>query len=112
MRTYRLVHNIHHHHLYEPIDPDLALMAGYPRGRVYLVRKLAKDLLGITTLKNYAYFVGRPQGERRMDDTAPSLRAPPAASASSSSRQYRLFSAIDSNGFLALVSALVVPAAR
>src|SRR5437868_2123965 len=42
MLTYRQIHNIHHRHLYEPIDPDLALMAGYPRGRGYLVRKLAK----------------------------------------------------------------------
>ena len=70
MRTYRLVHNVHHHHLYEPTDPDLALMAGYPRGRWYLVRKLAKDLLGITTLKNYSYFRGRPQGERRVEGRA------------------------------------------
>ena len=70
MRTYRLVHNVHHHHLYEPSDPDLALMAGYPRGRWYLVRKLAKDLLGITTLKNYSYFRGRPQGERRVEGRA------------------------------------------
>ena len=33
MLTYRVIHRIHHNHLYEPIDPDLALMAGYPRGR-------------------------------------------------------------------------------
>jgi hypothetical protein len=32
MLTYRIIHRIHHNHLYEPIDPDLALMAGYPRG--------------------------------------------------------------------------------
>ncbi|MGZ3429289.1 MAG: fatty acid desaturase, partial [Polyangia bacterium] len=44
MLTYRLIHRIHHNHLYEPLDPDLALMAGYPRGRGYLLRKLAKDL--------------------------------------------------------------------
>jgi fatty acid desaturase len=75
MLTYRVIHRIHHNHLYEPIDPDLALMAGYPRGRLYLVRKLLKDLAGITILKNYYYFVGRPQGVRRMDDTSPALRA-------------------------------------
>jgi fatty acid desaturase len=74
MRTYRLLHNIHHHHLYEASDPDLALMAGYPRGRAYLLRKLAKDLLGITTIKNYAYFVGRPQGERRVEGRAAAAR--------------------------------------
>jgi fatty acid desaturase len=75
MLTYRLIHRIHHNHLYEPLDPDLALMAGYPRGRGYLVRKLAKDLLGITTVKNYYYFVGKPQGVHRLDDTSRELRA-------------------------------------
>lgn len=75
MLTYRAIHRIHHNHLYEPLDPDLALMAGYPRGRAYLLRKLAKDLAGITVVKNYYYFVGKPQGVQRLDDTAPSLRA-------------------------------------
>ena len=75
MLTYRAIHRIHHNHLYEPLDPDLALMAGYPRGRGYLVRKLAKDLAGITVIKNYYYFVGKPQGVHRMDDTSPALRA-------------------------------------
>ncbi|MGZ3429077.1 MAG: fatty acid desaturase family protein, partial [Polyangia bacterium] len=75
MLTYRLIHRIHHNHLYEPLDPDLALMAGYPRGRGYLLRKLAKDLAGITTVKNYYYFVGKPQGVHRIDDTSPQLRA-------------------------------------
>ncbi len=75
MLTYRVIHRIHHNHLYEPLDPDLALMAGYPRGRGYLLRKLAKDLAGITVIKSYYYFVGKPQGVRRMDDTSPTLRA-------------------------------------
>lgn len=79
MLTYRVIHRIHHNHLYEPIDPDLPLMAGYPRGRAYLLRKLAKDLIGITTIKNYLYFFGKPAGRtadngRPLDDTSPSLR--------------------------------------
>ncbi len=28
--SYRIVHRLHHNHLYEEIDPDMALMAGYP----------------------------------------------------------------------------------
>jgi fatty acid desaturase len=56
MLGYRVIHRIHHNHLYEPIDPDLALMAGYPRGRLYLLKKLLKDLTGVTTFKNYRYF--------------------------------------------------------
>jgi fatty acid desaturase len=74
MLSYRLIHRVHHNHLYEPIDPDLALMAGYPRGRAYLVRKLAKDLFGITVVKNYLYFVGKPNGTRPLDDTSERLR--------------------------------------
>ena len=50
--TYRVIHRLHHNHLYEEIDPDLPLMAGYPRGRAYLARKLLKDLCGLTTIKN------------------------------------------------------------
>jgi fatty acid desaturase len=80
MLTYRLVHRIHHNHLYEPIDPDLPLMAGYPRGRNYLLAKLLKDLSGLTTLKNYSYFKGDfPRrdnaGAAPLDDSSPSLRA-------------------------------------
>jgi len=75
MLTYRLIHRIHHNHLYEPIDPDLALMAGYPRGRRYLLRKLGKDLLGLTTMKNYLYFFGKPPTGDTRDDTSSALRA-------------------------------------
>jgi fatty acid desaturase len=74
MLTYRVIHRIHHNHLYEPIDPDLALMAGYPRGRWYLIRKLLKDLTGVTILKNYSYFRGRPQGQKLVDDTSSQLK--------------------------------------
>jgi fatty acid desaturase len=75
MLTYRMIHNVHHHHLYEPVDPDLPLMAGYPRGRLYLIRKLLKDLAGITVIKNYAYFSGKPNGQRLPDTSATVRRA-------------------------------------
>ena len=49
MCTYRVVHRLHHNHLYErDLDPDLALMAGYPRGKFYLFKKLLIDFTGIT----------------------------------------------------------------
>lgn len=77
LQTYRIIHRTHHNHLYEAIDPDLAQIAGYPRGRLYLVRKLAKDLAGITVVKNYLYFFGR-QARRPVsdsnDETSLSLR--------------------------------------
>jgi len=81
MPTYRVVHRLHHNHLYQKIDPDIPLMAGYPRGRAYLARKLTKDVAGFTAHKNYAYFFGAPgtnretgQASRPLADTSPRLR--------------------------------------
>ena len=58
--AYRITHRLHHNHLYEPIDPDMALMAGYPRGKWYLWQKLLKDICGLTAWRNYLYFFGAP----------------------------------------------------
>ena len=81
MCTYRVVHRLHHNHLYEPRDPDIALHGGYPRGRAYLLRKLGRDLAGLTAPKTYAYFFGAPAindetgvASRPLDDTAPKLK--------------------------------------
>ncbi|MCP4327598.1 MAG: fatty acid desaturase family protein [Alphaproteobacteria bacterium] len=82
MCAYRVVHRLHHNHLYEPQDPDIPIHAGYPRGRAYLARKLAKDTVGLTAYKTYAYFFGAPAPNdqrdalnRPLDDTAPALRS-------------------------------------
>jgi fatty acid desaturase len=83
MRTYRVIHRLHHNHLYGELDPDTALHGGYPRGRWYLIRKLLKDLSGLTAWKTYAYFLGgapslntRTQvALRPLDDTSEKLRA-------------------------------------
>jgi fatty acid desaturase len=81
MRTYRVVHRLHHNHLYESRDPDIPLHGGYPRGRAYLAKKLLRDLTGATAPKTYAYFFGAPAinddataVNRPLDDTAPELR--------------------------------------
>ena len=81
MCTYRVVHRLHHNHLYGEQDPDIPLHGGYPRGRAYLAKKRAKDLLGLTAYKTYAYFFGAPAinldregATRPLDDTAPGLR--------------------------------------
>ena len=55
-----MLHRLHHIHLYEERDPDVPLVAGYPRGRRYLTQKLATDLLGLNAWKTYAYFFGTP----------------------------------------------------
>jgi len=79
--TYRVVHRLHHNHLYGREDPDVPLHGGYPRGRGYLLKKLARDLAGLTAPKTYAYFFGAPAisddgggPSRPLDDTSPALR--------------------------------------
>lgn len=86
MCTYRVIHRLHHNHLFGELDPDLALTGGWPRGRAYLLKKLATDMTGITAVKTYAYFFGSPSRNtalgdgdhgtsRPLDDTSPALRA-------------------------------------
>ena len=82
MCTYRVIHRLHHNNLYGALDPDTALHGGYPRGRMYLVKKLAKDLSGLTAWKTYAYFLGGAPALntatntalRPLDDTSERLR--------------------------------------
>jgi len=81
MCTYRVIHRLHHNHLYGAEDPDIALHGGYPRGKAYLARKLTKDVAGLTAWKTYAYFFGAPAANaatstavRPLDDTSPRLR--------------------------------------
>lgn len=80
--SYRVIHRLHHNNLYGDVDPDIALHGGYPRGRAYLVRKLAQDLIGFNAWKTIAYFFGNPainastnRAQRPLDDTSPALRA-------------------------------------
>jgi fatty acid desaturase len=83
MCTYRVIHRLHHNNLYGELDPDTALHGGYPRGRSYLVKKLLKDLSGLTAWKTYAYFLGGAPAlntatrvaMRPLDDTSEKLRS-------------------------------------
>ena len=82
MCTYRVIHRLHHNNLYGELDPDTALHGGYPRGRAYLVKKLLKDLAGLTAWKTYAYFLGGAPALntqtnvalRPLDDTSSKLK--------------------------------------
>lgn len=81
MCAYRVIHRLHHNHLYGPQDPDIALHGGYPRGKAYLLKKLATDLCGLTAWKTFRYFFGVPAAnvatnaaQRPLDDTSPALR--------------------------------------
>jgi len=83
MCTYRVIHRLHHNNLYGELDPDTALHGGYPRGRAYLIKKLLKDLSGLTAWKTYAYFLGGAPALntatnvalRPLDDTSVKLRS-------------------------------------
>lgn len=80
----RSVHRLHHNYLYSASDPELATMAGYPRGRFYLVRKILKDLCGITAVQNYFFLFGSRAKVKKSglpapapaskDETSPMLR--------------------------------------
>jgi fatty acid desaturase len=82
MCTYRVIHRMHHNNLYGELDPDTALHGGYPRGKWYLLKKLLKDLSGLTAWKTYAYFLGGAPALntttnvalRPLDDTSQKLR--------------------------------------
>jgi fatty acid desaturase len=82
MCTYRVIHRLHHNNLYGALDPDTALHGGYPRGKTYLIKKLLKDLSGLTAWKTYAYFLGGAPALntstnvalRPLDDTSEKLR--------------------------------------
>ena len=83
MCSYRVIHRMHHNNLYGELDPDTALHGGYPRGRMYLVKKLLKDLTGQTAWKTYAYFLfaapalntATNRAIRPLDDTSDRLRS-------------------------------------
>jgi fatty acid desaturase len=82
MCTYRVTHRLHHNNLYGSEDPDTAIHGGYPRGKAYLWKKLARDIAGLNAWKTFAYFFGAPainadtnREIRPLDDTSPALRA-------------------------------------
>ena len=83
MCSYRVIHRMHHNNLYGELDPDTALHGGYPRGQWYLVKKLLKDLSGLTAWKTYAYFLfaapalntATHKALRPLDDTSERLRS-------------------------------------
>ena len=81
MLTYRVTHRLHHNNLYTSEDPDTAIHGGYPRGKAYLWRKLAQDVVGFNAWKTYAYFFGSPAINAQtgtkinpLNDTSPELR--------------------------------------
>lgn len=56
LHKYRPYHLVHHGKTSSEEDPDLSLIAGFPTTRRSLMRKLARDTLGVTGLK---FLLGR-----------------------------------------------------
>lgn len=56
LHKYRPYHLVHHAKTSSELDPDLSLVAGFPTTRTSLLRKLARDLCGVTGLK---FMLGR-----------------------------------------------------
>lgn len=56
LHKYRPYHLVHHAHTSTAQDPDLSLVSGFPTSRRSLLRKLLRDLTGMTGLK---FLLGR-----------------------------------------------------
>ena len=52
MKAYRNYHLLHHQLTGLPEDPDILLTRGYPASRASMIRKLLRDLTGLTGLKS------------------------------------------------------------
>ena len=63
--AYRNLHLKHHRDPLVPEDPDLALTGGYPISKKSFRRKLLRDLLGISFIKVYFYFLGSTRFSNR-----------------------------------------------
>jgi len=74
MRTYRVIHRLHHKQPVRRARPGHGAARGYPRGRMYLVRKLLKDLSGLTAWKTYAYFLAARRRATPRPTCAPAAR--------------------------------------
>lgn len=59
--SYRKFHLKHHLSPLAADDPDLSLIGGYPIGRGSFVRKLLRDLFGVSYFKFIGYFFYKPR---------------------------------------------------
>ena len=51
LHAYRTYHLTHHRYTQQPEDPDLSLSAPFPTNKASMIRKVARDLSGLTFLK-------------------------------------------------------------
>jgi len=65
MCAYRVIHRLHHNHLYQAQDPDIALHGGYPRGRAYLLKNWQRTCAGSRRGRATPISLGRRRSTRK-----------------------------------------------
>lgn len=97
--SYRKFHLKHHLRPLADDDPDISLIGGYPIAKGSFVRKLARDLFGISYFKFIGYFFYKPR--KKKSATVP---AAPAGPSKRLPLWFQVFSILAFNGifFLAL----------
>lgn len=63
MYAYRPYHMTHHRNTQQPDDPDLSLSAPFPITRWSLVRKMLRDIIGWTFLRNRLFLIRASLGK-------------------------------------------------
>ncbi len=62
--SYRKFHLKHHLNPLVPDDPDISLIGGYPIARSSFLRKLLRDISGVSYFKFIGYFIYQPRKKR------------------------------------------------
>jgi len=103
--SYRKFHLKHHLEPLVSTDPDISLIGGYPIPRGSFLRKLLRDLSGVSYFKFIGYFFYRPRKKKEA-----SASAKPASSNKRLPLAFQIFSVVLVNGtFLGVLSYLGHP---
>jgi len=96
--SYRKFHLKHHLRPLAADDPDISLIGGYPIPKGSFLRKLARDLFGISYFKFIGYFFYKPR--RKKTEASP---AKPAGPSKRLPLWYQIFSVVAFNGLFSLI---------
>lgn len=77
--AYRTFHIKHHKAPLAADDPDISLIGGYPVSRQSFVRKILRDLSGLSYFKFIRYFISRARAERGRAVRSDGKRSGPSA---------------------------------
>lgn len=76
MFSYRTLHLKHHRDPLVAEDPDLSLTGGYPLDKASFVRKLLRDLSGVSYFKFIRYFIYLARGKKQKARHAKATQGP------------------------------------